>query len=168
MFRLADQGRVWWPVTLSQANGPGDVDDVEVWLQYRIYNRAELRAQERRAVDRMAARQARAAAGAAEDAAHPAGDDAAQGDPTDVLALFESVTEREAGDVAELADRITDWRGFGDGDEEQPFTPERLLALLEFAPVFRAFRVGLFAASREAPRKNSQPGPGGSPVRVRA
>lgn len=162
MFRLADQGLVWWPVELTQATGPDQVETVTAWFQYRIYTREELREQERIAVQRIAAKReqmtGRTDTGTA-DAEPPA---------DDLLALFETVTERAAGDTADLLARITDWRGLGDGETEEPFSPDRLAALLAYDPLYKQLRTQLFAASREAPRKNSQPGPGGLPAPAQA
>ncbi|MGH8083873.1 MAG: hypothetical protein ACREPV_01175 [Lysobacter sp.] len=162
MFRLADQGLVWWPVELTQSTGPDQVETVTAWFQYRIYTREELREQERAAVERIAAKReqmaAKPEAGAGEVERH--GDD--------LLALFETVTERQAGDTADLLERITDWRGLGDGDTEEPFSRDRLGALLGYDPIYKQLRTQLFAASREAPRKNSQPGPGGLPAPAQA
>ncbi len=148
MFRLADQGKVWWPVTLSQATGPDEVEEVEVWLLYRIFNRKELRERQREITERVNAKTGEK--------------------PGDVLAALESVMEVEDSEEGELVDRIEDWRGFGDGEAELEFSPERLKALLEHRPIYSALRTGLFEASRRGPRKNSKPGPGGKPAWVQA
>lgn len=160
MFRLADIGVVYWPVTLRSADENGNPTETTLHVAYRVLTRAELRAREREVAERVARRHA-------ETDVREAPDDAAAIER--MLALFESVVEREAGDVQFLRDRITDWRGVVDQDGQPvPFSPERLDALLGYDFLFKPLLLGLHEASRAGPLKNLSPGPAGAPTPAQA
>lgn len=154
MFRLADQGKVWWPVVLTQATGPEPAEEVQVWLQLRIFDRKELREREKASLERMA------------DRVKTHGEGALTSEH--LLEALEAMTETDDADEEELIGRVCDWRGFGSGEAEEPFTADKLRALVKTRPLYLAFREALFAASREAPAKNSTPGPAGMSARVQA
>lgn len=153
MFRLADLGQVWWPVPLQQNGEDGQPVEATVHLLLRIYTRAELRERERETLARIGE--------GLKDGAKPQSVD-------EVLALAERGEEATTALEAELLERVTDWRGIGDGDTATPYSREALAALLQWRPIFQAFNAALYTASREAYRKNSEPGPAGTPARVLA
>lgn len=74
----------------------------------------------------------------------------------DLQRVFDAVTQVEASDLQELADRIDDWRDvYDDAGEPQAFSAEqRLAACLDYQWFFRAAREALFTASREGVAKN--------------
>lgn len=153
MFRYADMGAVFWPVTLRQANDAGEVVEVTVHLAYKLLPRKTLREREKRGL-----------VAAAEKLQNVTGRPATE----DLIAAFDATVEREEGDVALLLAHVSDWRGFADGDEPLAFSPERLEALLEYDVYFKPIMAGLHEASRSGPAKNSSPGPGGSPAPAQA
>lgn len=146
MFKYADIGRMWVQVELPV--GEGDAP-ATIWLLQTLYTRAELRAREQ-------ALATRAHGGlSARDTLRTV---------EDVQALMDEVNAIEDADLEELAARTHDWRDVcGEDGKPAEFTAERLQALLTFQWFAQATRRALFAASREGPRKNSSPGPGGSP-----
>ncbi len=73
----------------------------------------------------------------------------------DLQRVFDAVTQVEANDLQELADRIDDWRDvYDDAGEPQAFSAERLAACLDYQWFFQAAREALFRASREGVAKN--------------
>ena len=73
----------------------------------------------------------------------------------DLQRVFDAVTQVEASDLQELADRIDDWRDvYDDAGEPQAFSAERLAACLDYQWFFQAAREALFKASREGVAKN--------------
>lgn len=155
MFRMADVGQVWWPVALTRAIGPDEVEEATVHVLYRIYDREELQALDRSSAASVAEQLAADSAG---------GGGAKANSADDLLAMIDRMIERANISHDELMERALDWRGVCDAsDEEIPFTRERLEALCRFKPLQRAFLGGLMEASRKAPEKNSSPGPGSPP-----
>lgn len=154
MFRFADVGRVWVPVPLPMGNAEGD-GEVVVHLLQDLYSKDELRARERGVFSRTAGTVAARAAQAKSAA--------------DIEQLFDEVTATENADTEELVRRTHDWRGVVD-EESVPiaFSAERLQAIVKYDWVFKAARQALFEASREGVRKNSLPGPDGSPTPAQA
>lgn len=152
MFRFADAGKVWVPVSLPV----GEQDDpATIHLLLKLYTRKELRARERAAMTRTAAKLAERARDirSAED----------------LQAIFDEITGTEEADVNDLMERTSDWHGVTGADgQNQPFAAEHLAALLDYNWFFQAHRAALFEASRSGVAKNSKPGPGGSPARVQA
>lgn len=153
MFRFADKGVVFWPVQLRQIDEAGEIDVATVHLAYRLLTRDELHERERNSLEALAERM---------------GGPVAPRTAEDLIALLDGTIEREASNVDLLLDHVSDWRGFADGDEPVAFSRERLAALLEYDVYFKPIMAGLFEASRDAPAKNSQPGPGGSPAPAQA
>lgn len=153
MFRFADHGTVFWPVTLRQAEpGAEGVTETTIHVAYKILTRKELRERERAALARMDVKAIREAT-----------------DPAQLADLLDEATRREAEDEQMLQERVRDWRGIVDADEQPlAFSPERLAALLEYDVFFKPMLAGLHAASRAAREKNSLPGSGGTPAVVQA
>ena len=153
MFRFAEKGIVFWPVTLRQAGADDDqVQDVTVHLAYRVLTRKELRAREAEALGRIDVDAIRNAKSADE-----------------LTAQLAKVVEREDADLALLLDRVSDWRGFVDADEQPlAFSRERLAALLEYDHFYKPALAGLSEASRAGRPKNLLPGSGGTPAVVQA
>lgn len=152
MFRFADIGRFWVPMTLPL--GEEGVQP-EVWLLLEVFTSKELTAREAAVVDRAGA-QIKAEADKA-------------GTTDDVHALIQRLAELEDSERLELLARTHDWRGVtaADGSEE-PFAIDKLEALLAYRWWYAPHREALYAASREGVRKNFKPGPAGTPARVQA
>lgn len=142
MFRHADAGKVWWPVTLAGRGADGA--DAEIRLLFTTFTRTEMREQET-AVLRSgpAAMMAKAEAGEVRTL-------------EDVLALMERDAQVDTAMADTLQQRVTGWKGVGDpvAGTEEPFAADKLLALLAHPWFLRAARDALFAASRGAVRKN--------------
>lgn len=153
MFRFADIGRVWVPVTLPRGNTEGG-EAVTIHLLQDIYTRDELKQRDREALAHTMAKLA---------------PDGAPVTPESLQATLDDVTRVEDADIAELLRRTHDWRGVVNSDD-QPlgFTAERLRALLRVNWFFVAARQALFEVSREGVAKNSLPGPAGGQTRVQA
>lgn len=150
MFRLADLGRVWVPVVL-----PAEEGEQTIHLLLQLYTKDELRAREKSALQRTA--------GGFADAA------AAAKTVEDLERLFDEVTAIGDDDRQELLSRTHDWRGVGAADgEPEAFAPAKMEALLQFNWVFTRCRAALFEMSRDGTRKNSLPGPDGSPTPAQA
>lgn len=154
MFRYADIGRMWVPVDLPVGEGEGGT---RIWLLQTLYTREELRQRDRARVEKSAtALDTRAAA-----------DEAAQRPVSSseyLRALLDELHAMEDADIRDLIERTHDWRDVVDAEGAPAvFSRERFEALLQINWVAQASRVALFAASREGVRKNSSPGPGGSP-----
>lgn len=154
MFRFADKGVVWWPVTLRQGTPEGAVEEVEIRLAYRLLDRKTLRARERAVMEKIAG--------------NLTGDGAKPRSVEDLLQAVDDALTREDEGVALLLDHVTDWRGVADGDADTPFSRERLEALLAYDVYFKPLMAGLHEASRAGPVKNSSPGLAGTPARVQA
>lgn len=155
MFSLANMGRMWVPVDLPTGEGEGaGAGTTRIWLLQTLYTREELRARDKRLTSA-------AAEGLPADGQLRGMDD--------VYAMAERVTALEDEDLADLLARTHDWRDVA-GDDGKPvsYDAARLRALLAYQWFARAARAALFTASREGVRKNSQPGPGGSPGRLQA
>lgn len=146
MFRFADLGRLWVPMTLPLGE---EGEQPEVWLLLQVFTSKELREREATAMQA-----ATAHLGADADTA------------TAALSLLEDI---EATGRADLLARTHDWRQVAD-DEGQPvpFDRNKLAALLESPLWFAAHRNALYDASRNGVRKNFKPGPAGTPARVQA
>lgn len=154
MFRFADKGVVWWPVTLRQGTPEGTVEEVEVRLAYRLLDRKALRARERELMGKIAG--------------NLTGDGTKVRSVDDLLQAVDDALTREDEGVALLLDHVSDWRGIADGDTPMQFSRERLAALLEYDVYFKPVMAGLHEASRAGPAKNSSPGLAGMPARVQA
>jgi hypothetical protein len=153
MFKLANLGIVFWPVQLPQTDGSDDA--VTVHIGYQILTRKELRCAQRRHM---------AAYRETMDAATQA-----KPDPDALAALDAAEDQRDADEHALLRERIKGWRGIADEDGNAvPFAADKLDALLEFEFFAKPLLAGLYAASRGAPAKNSQPGPAGGAAATRA
>lgn len=154
MFKFADLGRMWVPVDIATGEGEGE-GTVRIWLLQTLYTREELVARDERVLDRAIA-----------------GLEDRKGElrtVEDVNAMVQRVTAVEESDLAELLERTHDWRDVaGEGGKPAEFSRERLAAMLAYRFIALPARAALFAASREGVRKNSQPGPGGSPGRLQA
>lgn len=138
MFRLADVGKVWVPVVLPI--GEGD-KGVQIHLRMTLLTRQELREREQGAMLR-AASELVASANTIRTA-------------DDLKRVFDAVTAVEAADLQELASRIDDWRDvFGDNDQPQDFSADRLAACMKYQWFFQPTREALFRASREGVAKN--------------
>lgn len=154
MFKFADLGRMWVPVDIATGEGEGE-GTVRIWLLQTLYTREELRAR----ADRVTAR--------AGDGLEAQGGELRSVD--DVKGLVERVTAIEEEDLVELVNRTHDWRDVaGEGGQPVEFSADRLRAMLDYKFIALPARAALFAASHEGVRKNSQPGPGGSPGRLQA
>lgn len=135
MFRLADIGKVWVPVVLPIGEG------TQIHLRMRLLTRKELRERERSAMVRTAGELV-------------AGADKIR-TTEDLQRVFDAMTQVEAGDLQELAERVDDWRDvFDDAGEPQAFSAERLAACLDYHWFFQATREAMFRASREGVAKN--------------
>lgn len=155
MFQFANAGKVFWPVDLRQVDDDGSVGTATVHFLYQLMTSKELREYERAALTRV-----NPVASAAPTLSAAPGDS--------MLAFLDAAAAVQEGDREMLLNRISDWRGIANGDEPVEFTRERLEALLSYDVYFKRIREGLFAASREAPRKNLQPGSGGMPAPAQA
>ncbi len=150
MFRFADLGRVWVPVQL-----PAEEGEQTIHLLLQLYTKDELREREKAVMQRTAA-------GLIDQAANVK-------TVEDLERLFDEVTAIGDADREELLARTTDWRGIGDPEgEPEPFAPGKLAALLQFNWIFTRCRAALFEMSRDGTRKNSLPGPDGSPPLAQA
>lgn len=152
MFQFADKGQVWVPVALPMGGDGGG--PAEIKLRVTLHTRKELREREFQLTRRMVQR------GLDQSGNLRTGDD--------VAALFEITSAQEEGDTEDLLQRTHDWQGVGQGAAELAFTRERLAALLEQDWIFKAVRAAVYAAAREGVRKNSSPGPDGSPTPAQA
>ncbi|WP_337052489.1 hypothetical protein [Pseudoxanthomonas sp. USHLN014] len=151
MFRAADAGLMWVPVTLPAAEADGD--DPVIWLRMRVFTRAELKAREQDALAH---------------SAEPVADGALQ-TVADVRAIVDAAERIDAKDLAELQARVSDWRGVAGADDAPlDFDAGSLGALLALPWFFRTVRAALFKASRDGVAKNSLPGSAGTPARAQA
>lgn len=151
MFRFADIGRMWVPVDLPAGEGEGE-DTTRIWLLQTLYTREELRARDK-ALTARASEGLEAAGGQVRNV-------------EDVTRMVDRVNGIEDDDLAEVLARTHDWRDVvDDGNRKLEFSTDRFQALLQYQWFSRAARAALFNASREGVRKNSSPGPGGSPGR---
>ncbi|CAN7332951.1 hypothetical protein LJR143_001687 [Pseudoxanthomonas sp. LjRoot143] len=138
MFRLADIGKVWVPVVLPIGEGS---EGTQIHLRMRLLTRKELRERERSAMVRTASELVATAEKIRTT--------------EDLQRVFDAVTQVEASDLQELADRIDDWRDVvDDAGEPQAFSAERLAACMDYQWFFQAAREALFRASREGVAKN--------------
>lgn len=153
MFRMADLGLVFWPVMLPQFNADGTVEDKQVFIQYQILTRDERRAEQRRQMD--AYRTAMQAAESGADAAK-------------ITEIEQDAEARDAASMQLLRERVKGWMGIEDDAGPVAFSAERLEALLCWEPYAEPILKGLYAASRGAHAKNSQPGPAGGSAGVQA
>lgn len=153
MFRFADMDQVLWPVELPQRDDSGAETTVKVLFRFKLLPRKVLHERQLQALRRMSA------AGTTDVNAESV---------DDLIHVAEAAAEREAGDTDLLMAHTLGWSGITDGDVDVAFSPDRLRALLEFDVYYRPIMAGLHAASRHAPSKNLQPGPGGAPVVVQA
>jgi len=146
MFSFANEGKVWWRVNLvaRDASG-GDPTEAPVSILYRIYTRKELKARERKLLEMPLANLR-----AAKDAAA-------------VQAAVQEYETLEAGNDAELRERVVGWRDIVTASGDQlPFTQEALDALLNDEAQYPRIAAGLVEASKGARAKNSSPGAAGS------
>lgn len=167
MFSKAQIGLVWWPVTLAQYDDAGELVETTIRVLFKPLTRAERNERQRAILMRTsdALRELRAEA----DITRPASDDASIeriGDDATarVLERIDAAFEATEEDVQLVIERTHDWRGPQDGDTPVPFSRELLADLMRgdlFAkPMLEAFS----AASEGAVRKNSKPGPAGTPA----
>jgi hypothetical protein len=134
MYRLADMGLVWVPVELPQAPmEPGaEPELVTVHLQMVARDRDTLL----RTTEGLMQEIGKARTSA------------------EVMEVFDRALAIKRDDRDELCERISDWHGFGSGDEAEEFSDDKLAALLRHDHVFSPVRLALFKASREGVRKN--------------
>ena len=153
MFRFADKGTVFWPVTLRQTDEAGEeVVETTIHVAYEILTRKELRAREAQALQRLNVQAVRDAR-----------------DADQLAELLDAAVKREDDDLEFLLGRVRDWRGIVDADgSELAFSRERLAALLEYDVFYKPVLAGLNEASRAGRAKNSLPGSGGTPAVVQA
>lgn len=138
MFRLADIGKVWVPVALPIGE---DGAGTQIHLRMRLLTRKELRERERSAMVSTASELVATAEKIRTT--------------EDLQRVFDAVTQVEASDLQELADRIDDWRDvYDDAGEPQAFSADRLVACMDYQWFFQAAREALFRASREGVAKN--------------
>lgn len=164
MYRFADLGKVWAEVELPYEGDDGQ--PVVIHLLFRVFTDDELTERERGALVQSARRLQEAAA---ERLQLKEGGEAAALSTQDMEEMFTAATAVRDSDRAEVLARATDWRGLvGEGDTPIDFDRTKLAALLEHRPIFLAARDALYRVSREGVRKNSLPGPAGSPARVQA
>lgn len=164
MYRFADLGKVWADVELPYEGEDGQ--PVVIHLLYRVFTDEELDERERSAAVQSARRLQQAAAERLQ--MKEAGQAQVLTDQ-DMEEMFTAATAVRDSDRAEVLERADDWRGVaGDDDEPIAFDRDKLAALLAHRPIFRSARDALYRVSREGVRKNSLPGPGGSPARVQA
>lgn len=160
MFKEAETGVVYWPVIMLASNANSELREVTVHVGYKIFERAELHAAQRAAMDRAAetARKLSASGGRSVDeimTAVSANDDAADADH---VMLMERVVGWRAGTDAETGAAI----------ELAEFSKAALSKALSREYLFNALRNGLYHASRGAVQKNSLPGHAGTPAPAQA
>lgn len=147
MFKFAQQGKVFWPITLS-ARDPetGDVNQSKAYIQYSLLSRDEMKAREKQLAKVLSAR----AIGI-----------------KDADALNQLVEDAEAIDTAtekELLAHVHDWRDIADeAGEPIAFSTKLLKSMFADPLLFDPISRGLIECSKGAPAKNSLPGPGGTP-----
>jgi hypothetical protein len=142
MYRLADMGLVWVPVELPQAPmEPGaEPELVTVHLRMKLLDGDELAARDRDTLLRTTEGLMQEIGKARTSA--------------EVMEVFDRALAIKRDDRDELCERISDWHGFGSGDEAEEFSDDKLAALLRHDHVFSPVRLALFKASREGVRKN--------------
>lgn len=169
MFSIAQLGRVWWPVTLSRYDESGTLVQTTIRLLFEPLTREEMHA--RRTALLKSAGDGLRQLQADTDLGKPADPDASiekmgQVATDRVLHTIEANFAASTEDFATLVARTHDWRGIVDVETEAevPFSRDVFASLLKhdlFAkPVLEAFN----AASEGAVRKNSEPGPAGTPA----
>lgn len=168
-MRIAKDNVVPWRVDVPERGEDGELITVPVVFRFRIYTRQELRdkAHQRAAAARIALADAmRSLVGVKLD--DPAGAVAVEAAAKAAEAAERDIYDADDIDARELAARIVGWRARDVTDEEtgQPieFTEQLRDVMLTDEARFHALRVGLLEASHGARRKNSLPGPAGSPA----
>ena len=166
MFTKAHLGRVWWPVTLTQYDEAGEPVETNIRLLLEPLTRAERAKRQKAAVQ--TAHAALLELREQVDLTQPADDNASVErlgvDATErVMAQLERSLAATEADIELITRRIHDWRGPQDGDKPIPFSRELLADLMHWdsfaQPVLAAFN----EACEGAVRKNSKPGPAGTP-----
>lgn len=148
MFQFAQDGRVRWPVTLDQVQEDGSIAAQEFGVVYRRLTRDELKA---RRAKLMAVQKAIADLHAQE------GDHRAE--------IQQAYDAQLADDDASLRDRVLDWYGIADADQQPiAFSTTVLDAFLQDELLRNALLIGLLEASEGVRAKNSSPGLAGWPA----
>lgn len=146
MFRMADLGRIWVPVSVPDQHG----EETTIHLLMQVMDEDELAEREKAVTLRTA------------DGFLAKAKDARTRE--DLERLLDEVNEVRKSDKAELIARAHDWRGVHDGNGEVvTFSRANLEAMIRWPWLARRVRTAFFQASREGVPKNSLPGSAGVP-----
>jgi hypothetical protein len=167
-MRISNDNVVPWRIDMPDRDDNGELVMAPVVFLLRIYTRKELR-------DRAHARVASAIKAMGEAMARLVAVRPEQADAEDELraaalaadAAAVAVYDAENVEMDDLVSRIVGWRkGITDAatGAEVPFSETLRDALLADEARYQAVREGLLEASHGARRKNSLPGPAGSPA----